>query len=150
MVKLVFCDVDGVLNSEAGTLKSGVAGIEEDKLFLLKRLLEQTGAELVITSKARFSNTIYEDRLKAIEAYGIHIKDAFRGNGLTTTPKAVEVLAYLQSKCNGFDSFVVFDDNDSGFNEYMPNNFVKIDPRVGLMDQDIEKGSAILGSPTHL
>ena len=33
-MKIVFCDIDGVLNSEIGTKETGIAGIEEDKLTL--------------------------------------------------------------------------------------------------------------------
>ena len=87
MMKIVFCDIDGVLNSEIGTKKTGIAGIEEDKITLLKSLLERTGAELVITSKAGFAKTIYEGRLETIRRYGIAIKDSFQGGVLTTRPK---------------------------------------------------------------
>ena len=144
MMKIVFCDIDGVLNSEFGTKKTGIAGIEEDKLALLKSLLKRTGAELVITSKARFAKTIYEERLEIIRRYGIVITDDFQGGALTTRPKAIEVLAYLQNKCKGPFKALVLDDNDDGFSAYPLFDFVKINPQTGLTAEDVEKGVAIL------
>ena len=147
MMKIVFCDIDGVLNSEIGTKKTGIAGIEEDKLALLKSLLERTGAELVITSKARFAKTIHEERLEIVRRYGIVIKDAFQGGALTTRPKAIEVLAYLQNKASGCQNFVIFDDNDDGFSETFGSNAILVDGHTGLSESDVEKATQILGIP---
>ena len=143
-MKIVFCDIDGVLNSEIGTRETGIAGIEEDKLALLKSLLDRTGAELVITSKARFSKTIYEERLEAIRRFGITIKDAFQGYSLSSIPKAIEVLAYLQNKCEIPCKSLVFDDNDDGFSGCPEFVFIQINPKTGLTSEDIEKGVFLL------
>ncbi len=144
-MKLVFCDIDGVLNSEIGTAESGVLGIEEEKLYLLKFLLESTRAELVITSKARFAESIYEERLRTIESSEIKIRDAFRGKTLSANPKAIEVLAYLQNKCKDVDNVLILDDNDHDFSEYFKNNFILVSTKTGLTAKDVEKGIAILG-----
>ncbi len=144
-MKLVFCDIDGILNSEIGTAESGVLGIEEEKLYLLQALLESTGAELVITSKARFAESIYEERLKTIENSGIKIRDAFRGKTLSSNPKAIEVLAYLQNKCKDVDNVLILDDNDHDFSEYFKHNFILVSTKTGLTVKDIEEGIAILG-----
>ena len=144
-MKLIFCDIDGVLNSEIGTEESGVLGIEEEKLYLLQALLESTGAELVITSKARFAESIYEERLKTIENSGIKIRDAFRGKTLSSNPKAIEVLAYLQNKCKDIDNVLILDDNDHDFSEYFKHNFILVSTKTGLTVKDVEEGIAILG-----
>lgn len=144
-MKLVFCDIDGVLNSEIGTEESGVLGIEEEKLYLLQALLESTGAELVITSKARFAESIYEERLKTIENSGIKIRDAFRGKTLSSNPKAIEVLAYLQNKCKDIDNVLILDDNDHDFGEYFKHNFILVSTKTGLTVKDVEEGISILG-----
>lgn len=144
-MKLVFCDIDGVLNSEIGTAESGVLGIEEEKLYLLQALLESTGAELVITSKARFAESIYEERLKTIENIGIKIRDAFKGKTLSSNPKAIEVLAYLQNKCKNVDNVLILDDNDHDFSEYFKHNFILVSTKTGLTVKDVDEGIAILG-----
>lgn len=144
-MKLVFCDIDGVLNSEIGTAESGVLGIEEEKLYLLQALLESTAAELVITSKARFAESIYEERLKTIENSGIKIRDAFRGKTLSSNPKAIEVLAYLQNKCKDVDNVLILDDNDNDFSEYFKHNFILVSTKTGLTINDVEEGVTILG-----
>ncbi len=144
-MKLVFCDIDGVLNSEIGTAGSGVWGIGEEKRCLLQGLLEWAGAELVITSKARFAESIYEERLKTIENSGIKIRDAFRGKTLSSNPKAIEVLAYLQNKCKDVDNVLILDDNDHDFSEYFKHNFILVSTKTGLTINDVEKGVTILG-----
>ncbi|MBR0295672.1 MAG: hypothetical protein IJQ67_07250 [Bacilli bacterium] len=144
-MKLVFCDIDGVLNSEIGTAETGVLGIEDEKLYLLQALLESTGAELVITSKARFAESVYEERLKTIEKKGIRIRDAFRGKTLSSNPKAIEVLAYLQNKCKDIDNILILDDNDHDFSEYFKHNFILVSTKTGLTVKDVEEGIAILG-----
>lgn len=145
-MKIVFCDIDGVLNSEIGTSETGVLGIEEDKLYLLKALLESTGAELVITSKARFAESIYEERLKTIEESGIKIRDAFRDKTLSSNAKAIEVLAYLQNKCKDVNNVLILDDNDHDFSEYFKHNFILVSTKTGLTLKDVEEGIAILGA----
>ena len=145
-MKIVFCDIDGVLNSEVVAAQTGVMGIEEDKLSLLQSLTAATGAELVITSKARFLTSMYKERLATIEKAGIRIRDAFAGRTLTANPKAIEVLAYLQNKCGPVESIVILDDNDLGFTDYFKDAFIQIDPRVGLTMENVEKATGLLGN----
>ena len=142
-MKIVFCDIDGVLNSELGFENNGVSGIEEDKLSLLKSLLDKTEGELVITSKMRFKS-MQESRLKTIKEAGIAIKDAFQSDPYSVTSKAAEVLGYLQNKAKGCQSFIVLDDNDDGFTDSVGDRFLKINARTGLTKEDVEKAIALL------
>ena len=144
-MKLVFCDIDGVLNSNIGISRTGIAGVETDKLELLKTLVEETGAALVITSKARFAKTIFESRLQAIRDYGIPIEDVFQGNGLSSNPKAIEVLAYLQKKGTSVTKFAILDDNDDGFTSYFDSQFIKVDQENGLTEKEVLKAVALIG-----
>ena len=51
-MKIIFLDIDGVLNYRGCKSKSpsGCYGIEQDKVKLLKNIVEQTNAKLVLTS----------------------------------------------------------------------------------------------------
>ena len=143
-MKILFCDIDGVLTSEETAKKTGIFGIEESKLELLKEILDKTGSELVITSKARFLADMYKERLEIIKNYGIKVRDAFEGS-LTSVPKAIECLSYLQNKVKDFDNYLILDDNDDSFSDYCKDHFIKIDPRVGLTKKDAEEAIKMLG-----
>lgn len=143
-MKIIFCDIDGVLNSHLGAQKTGIVGIEEDKVLLLKELIDRTHSELVITSKARFISEMHEDRINTIERLGVKIRDTFKG-GLSPNPKAIECLAYLQNKCEDFDNVLILDDNDDDFKVYFKYNFIKVNPVTGLTPEDVKNGIEILG-----
>lgn len=51
-MKVIFLDIDGVLNESASETRSptGFLGIDDEKVQRLKRIVEETGAEIVLTS----------------------------------------------------------------------------------------------------
>ena len=50
-MKVIFLDIDGVLNGEKSRTRcAGYIGIDSDKLLRLKRIVEQTGAKIVLIS----------------------------------------------------------------------------------------------------
>ena len=51
-MKVIFLDIDGVLNNEYSKTRapSGVIGIDGDKVKRLRKIVESTGAKLVLTS----------------------------------------------------------------------------------------------------
>ena len=53
MTKLIFLDIDGVLNSRDANAHH-FCGIHADKIALLNRIVERTGAEVVISSAWRY------------------------------------------------------------------------------------------------
>ena len=64
---------------------------------------------------------------------------------MSSNPKAIEVLAYLQNKCKDVDNVLILDDNDHDFSEYFKHNFILVSTKTGLTIKDIDKGIAILG-----
>jgi hypothetical protein len=74
--KYIFLDIDGVLNTLNGNYKRfcGVNIIEE-KLLLLKRLVDATNAEIVLSSSWRNYPTSREDVKKVLGAVGLSYKD---------------------------------------------------------------------------
>lgn len=55
--KVLFLDVDGVLNEclSKSRATSGVIGIDDDKVQLLRQIIEATGAQIILTSSWRKS-----------------------------------------------------------------------------------------------
>ena len=47
--KIIFLDIDGVLNNEETAYKTGIK-IEERKVAILKHIVEETGAEIILSS----------------------------------------------------------------------------------------------------
>lgn len=57
-MKVLFLDIDGVLNSEEYALslgKGGMLGIDPEKVKILDRIIEETGAKIVVSSSWRTS-----------------------------------------------------------------------------------------------
>ena len=51
--KVVFLDIDGVLNTHHLRCKHGIDHINNDKIKILKKIIEATGAEIVLSSTWR-------------------------------------------------------------------------------------------------
>ncbi len=121
--KVIFLDVDGVLNSHSTKDRcNGFIGIEDKKVALLKDIVDATKAIVVLTSswKTNWTNNVYfkdyEDEMAAyldtkLEKQGLAIKDKtidgnplYRGRG---------ILRYIEmQKEIGVDikKFVILDD----------------------------------------
>ena len=78
-MKVIFLDVDGVLNSDEyidRAQKQEIQGIERhidvEKIKLLKKAIDETGAKVVLSSSWRFTKN--EQYLKKLlEKYGIYL-----------------------------------------------------------------------------
>ena len=78
-MKVIFLDIDGVLNSDEYIHKArklGFKGIEEEidieKVELLKKAVEQTGARVVLSSSWRLTNNLSKVR-DLFARYGIYL-----------------------------------------------------------------------------
>lgn len=127
-MKVIFLDIDGVLNSDEyvdRVKKSDIQGIERDidieKVKLLKRAIDETGAKVVLSSTWRYTkNARYLKELLA--NYGIR---------LDSTPyiqdkRGLEIKKWL-SENQGVEDFLIIDDEifDS-FDEELMKKLVKI------------------------
>lgn len=78
-MKVIFCDIDGVLNEDSTPTrtKSRVIFIDEEKLLRLKRIVDATGAKIVLSSTWRY------DRENAkFNADFLELQEAFHKVGL--------------------------------------------------------------------
>lgn len=127
-MKVIFLDIDGVLNSDEyvdRVKKTDIQGIERDidieKVKLLKRAIDETGAKVVLSSTWRYTkNARYLKELLA--NYGIR---------LDSTPyiqdkRGLEIKKWL-SENQGVEDFLIIDDEifDS-FDEGLMKKLVKI------------------------
>lgn len=148
-MKVIFLDVDGVLNAYSTNVctKSGVQFVEDNLIEKLKRIIDKTGVNVVLSSDWRYDrnyeefNGDYLELKNKLAEYGI----AFYG----FTPeiyhenRGVEVDAYLK-KHPEIDKFVILDDRC----DLAPHKhrLVRTDPKIGLSDENVEEAIWLLNN----
>jgi len=110
-MKILFLDVDGVLNSQESTRKShhkkgSIIGIDPEYVLLLHRILEATDAKVVVSStwrKGDMKEVI--EAVKPFEVIGrtLSMPSRFRGH---------EVKAYLETRMDQPRYAILDDDSD--------------------------------------
>lgn len=150
MEKYIFLDFDGVLNTEQYQAQLAVAGKErKDKygpLFdpeavaCLKRLADETKAEIVIISSWRFihdTDTLYEmweERGLPDEIFRIMSREVADDN------RSSGVKSFAFGK---YIPYVILDDEYTYVDEQKPY-LIRVNPVKGLTDADVDKAIVIL------
>ncbi len=145
-MKIVFCDIDGVLNSDY--FRSGCDGVapfvEERKALALKRIIRATGAEVVLTSRANslFGKTFNRMRVDALRSYGIEPLESMTDIGMDVY-KCDGIGSWL-SKHPEVTDYVILDDSKVDGLEQFGSRFLLIKKRHGLTAASANKAIAIL------
>ena len=120
-MKVIFLDIDGVLNY------NGSSFLSEDKIILLRDILRRTGAKLVLSSSWRIIFYKPEIVCKEVEL----IKNSFIGDlelygylpfDDIDRSKSVEIWLKEHSE---IEKFVIVDDWDINFTKNFPKQFVR-------------------------
>lgn len=148
--KVIFLDIDGVLNGNLFEPKDGKAGvlIDNTRLDLIKQIIDATDAKIVLSSSWKEH---WEKNEKKCDDTGRKINEIFAAKGLSIfdkTPKyhndrKKEIVDWLQAHPDALD-FVVIDD---GFFEegVLKNHFVLTSKlRFGIDENDAHKAISIL------
>ena len=156
-MKLIFLDIDGVLNHENTKVvaPSGSLGIEDECISRLARIVSETEAKIILTSDwkigwesfpeccsedANYLNRMLQKHGLKIHAktYDEHVYDRFfedRGRGIHR---------FLETQMN-VTGYVVLDDHVfADFDKEIKEHLVLTDYRVGLTDSDVEKSIDLL------
>lgn len=158
-VKIIFLDIDGVLNNhlEADTHLTATVDKQYQGLYSprcvdrLNSLVENTGAVIVLSSTWRLGLELSQIKLlllsMGVKAEVIGKTDyvehsfTFRGN---------EIYKWIQDNekeynLNEFNykSYVILDD-DTDMLMCQQNNYVNCDPEIGMTDRVVHKSTAIL------
>lgn len=156
-MKIIFLDVDGVLNNEntKASAPSGCMGVEDKLISKLVKIVTETDAKIVLTSDWKIgweSFDIYcsEDAKylnRKLKKYGLkisaktyddHIYDRFfedRGRGIHK---------FLE-KVQNVESYVVIDDHTfTDFDDEIMLYLALTDYKTGLTDEDTAKAIFIL------
>lgn len=151
-MKVIFLDIDGVLNSNNLKL------IDKNNVALLKLLAEKTGAVIVMSSgwRSRFDDDMKPETKEAIHLqdilyeYGIRLfgktpdfsTEEIRKNRTFSEVKAKEIKAWLSDHTD-IESFIVLDDMDLKDDD-IKQRTVHIDNNTGLRDEDINAAVQML------
>lgn len=165
--KIVFLDIDGVLNSYKFMRdtdpkvwnRGGPYMMQPDLVERLGRFLELSGARVVLSSAWRHYYT--DEQIESFLSYhDLDIEILDRTPVLDQWPKVMgiyvdpgesrtgtrgeEIQKWLSE--NPVDSFVIFDDNDHGISDLFADRFCQTDEMVGLSDSDCERAIEILST----
>lgn len=142
MTKIIFLDIDGVLNCEFSEAymkhpfyeKVKYVGIDEDKLQNLKYIVDKTNAIIYLTST--WKEHWYKTRKNLQDNFGNEIDKRFNAIGLTVTNRTYD--SFKSGRGEGInhvlttfdkviDGWVILDDEFfPDFNEYnLTNHFVQ-------------------------
>lgn len=155
-MKYLFLDIDGVLNTPASQARCGqYIGIDCEKVLLLKHIIEETGAKIVLHStwkehweKEHARKHLQDDLANYLDrklwAAGLCAADKTpdRADGRYLS-RGEGIAEYLNAR--SWESFVILDDlqfdyDSCGLTDY----FVKTDEDTGLTAELAEKAIKIL------
>ena len=145
-MKIMFLDIDGVLNSAMGK-GPYISDMEVEKLILLKDLLYRSGVSgIVITSDRRYSKIDIIHKETAFEEYNIKVL------GLTRFPnendlednRGKQIMDYLVNSEEEIDKMLILDDMDDGISSLFGEEFILVNRVFGLDENVCSKAFAIL------
>jgi len=156
MMKVIFLDVDGVLDSNNYFTETNMNymtdPVDMKAVARLAKIVEATGARLVLSSSWRhgwdhnYGKVRYECKLlmKALAEYGMRIYDK-TGTALKFD-RAQEVKDWLRDHRKQVESFLILDDCNFGWKQnHLHKRWLQTDfNNWGLIDEDIPKAIRIL------
>lgn len=154
--KLVFLDIDGVLNSQrfyennVESIKKETdwprCDIDQRACIRLQDIIKRTGAKVVISSTWRLN--YYDFLVRFLSEYGIDVigktgrgcRDCVRGNEIYRWIKDNEEICGDYWK---YKKYVILDD-DSDMLYWQKDNFVHVNSQIGLSLSDVEIAVSML------
>lgn len=169
-MKILFLDIDGVLNSELWFTWAHycITHQAQDKIFTgkdeeeryvdhmiderlianLNRIIEGTGCEIVLSSSWRSWSQKENDKLNAqLKRKGLLKEFISVTPRLSSGIRGEEIKKWLEDHCGEYsiDSYCILDD-DSDMLEHQKEFFIQTDSYIGLTNADAEKAIEVLNS----
>lgn len=152
-MKIIFLDINGVLNSIKSRSKAYEISNDRDSLIrnsfddncmlVLKKLVLDTNSYIVVTSTWRKNREYYTIFLEVFKKY-LPIERIIGTTRIDSYEKRIlEIKEYLTTCSYKISKFVILDDNNQM--DDLIDHFVHIDSRYGLSDIDYENAFKILG-----
>lgn len=168
MKKIIFLDIDGVLATPE-YLKDGQWALNPEKQKMLGRILDETDAEIVLSSSWRHNSLektkeymegegfLFVDKLVGVTIRAYQYMERETGIHLSI-PRGVEIKQWIDTNIhsdNGKNwkrlivnkdyTYVILDDDSDMLLEHQ-NNFVRTKSDIGLTEEDVQKAISILNN----
>lgn len=151
-MKLIFLDVDGVLNNANWAKEMEETGIyvyrdgilNPDSMKLLSDLVYQTGAKIILSSSWRRCPELRQKLLETMKLYGLSILDDTPYMG---SIRGEDIREWLKNH-SGISSYIILDDDD----DMLPNQkkfLVRTDFNKGFNYESYLKALKILKGETN-
>lgn len=130
-MKVIFLDVDGVLNTASLLYHYGFSHIDDDMVGLLATVVSKTGAKIVLSSTWRLERESMRMVRDALGRHGLEIID--KTPTLADSFRSEEISRWLKDHPEAKRYAIIDDDPDAGWG--MGSNFFMTDAEKGL-DRD--------------
>ena len=144
MDKIIFLDIDGVLNNAHTSNvveETGFIGLDEVNVRVLADLMKKVEAEIVISSTWQSDQQMYNYLINNLEQYDIHIIDQTNEKGIL---RGTAIRQYV--KKHNINHYAVID--DWIFPDFLVGNFlkhvIKCDEVTGLKEEQIPEIMRVL------
>jgi hypothetical protein len=131
-MNVLFLDVDGVLNCRGDYSRStcNVDLIPDRTLKILKRIVDNTGAKIILSSSWRFGcSAAVRDRLDTV---GLSLHDMTTTETMNDPRRGAEIDLWLRENSGVISVAILDDDADAG--ALHPDDFFQTSFDVGLTD----------------
>lgn len=160
--KIIFLDIDGVLNTPAAWIGYGERRyFDPTAVALLRRLIEETGAKVVVSSVWRKgSDYLRMSDLLAIGGVGSGVlfyqtpaegqkhwevsQQAWRTDPGHDNPRGDKIKEWIETYGSDVTHYVIIDDDRDMLPEQM-EHFVHVDGHAGFSFRDFERARKVLG-----
>jgi hypothetical protein len=159
-VKIIFLDIDGVLNQKKSYADGKAYDIDRDKVGIIKGIADTTNAVIVLSSGWKFW---FDDGLMPTEKHSLRLyhilcefglklfgktpdfsTEEIRLNKAFSRVKAQEIFAWLHEH-KDVESYVVIDDHDL-MDEAIQPHLIRTDANNGITEYDAQRAVEILKS----
>lgn len=124
-VKIIFLDIDGVLNTHKSVGRLGFDFIDHILVALVARIIEETQAKIVLSSTWRIDEKDRTTVANALAEYGLEIHDLTPV--MYQEQRRVEIQAWLDQ--NHVERFAILDDDPAA---EIQGNFFRTNENLGL------------------
>ncbi len=154
-MKVIFLEVDGVLNTPSSPARCGeYVGIDDDKVVRLKRIVERTKAKIVLISAWK-KYWRKEAELKPLQDFfANYLDEKLEKCGLKAFDKTQEkangkyllrrdgIQRYVQG--NGVENYVILAESSLGYVGAGKEKLVKTNQSRGLTDEQVTRVNQML------
>lgn len=151
-MKVIFLDIDGVLNTEAYRENPDVdyfdAPVSEIHLCLLEYLAKTTDAKIVLSSTWR---EYWENGKSQSDPFGVYINRLFKKYGLAIFDKTPElrdrddeITEWLKLHEGQIENYVIIDDFYFEWSEENEKHFIRTQDETGLDEEAVARAIRVL------